>query len=895
MGLIYTKVLIGGAEVDSDRSTRLRPTRLSVGFEGRDTFEFTEGPGLGPKPSRALGATVEVRLDRAGANRCAFRGQISAVSVTPASGGYVHGYTCLGLQVQIDRIPIMTASEAGTRYVFNAPRDSEDYAASRSGKSVGQIIKAVLNDQSSKLSALGVGLANVNDFETELTQNPLDPVEVSGEGLWNWLQGFMRQWAPNHRAYLEYTDTGAQVRIKDLSDLGPPATLTIGQDLIDPPSISYSVDSCATKVEALGEDDIRSHELSIVETTFEENWTTDDEEDWTLNDFEAEGEAVDEGDITSMTDETVTVTSDSGTRTWTEDYWSGVRQGKILVRDTSISGVESQFLGFVATNEALGAGGSSVITVDKPFDQTGYDRYKLYGRKLSREHVWRRYRPTNADVRAALRSRFPYDVTYRFNAGSAALQGQRYPIGIIIVGGNPFQMLVEVDVGTGDVWFMEPTVTHVSLGNVREDLQIGVVSNEPDDVRVFVPVSNGPLRVTYPESGFDGDAYDWHGLSITLPIRLPSWRDPGAKEQVRKLCEEVWKSVSTPIASTMVTLHGYVGAAWLPLGEAVVLAAKQAPAGAAVDLGRIGEITFAVHAVEIHWGGNDGMRVNLKLSNERRPTTNLDLYTHGARGRYEGGFLQYQGLPQEGQEFGDVDLSALEDLTQAIDHRLNHSPLQDIQASYSGMTLPEQAQAAFNMLNRPMIGLAKQGQNLQAHLPRKQEGPPPFGDPALAGLDSRQGEETAAGLRPIELRPFDPKSKGRAGRPLEASLGPQAQAREDEFESNLWDQYPGSGQFQGLMQPDDPTPRSLGSSPVFAPQRIDISARGVEPKPLRPRPLSAKLDRPKPGRVPPARTEGSWEQRTRDAGEAFRRNWIPGVDDVFETEEERQQRLEGMN
>lgn len=632
MALKYSDWTIGGSPVVVSSATRFRPRRLRVGYENWHELEFEEGPGSAWSPSLGLslglGSEVVLRLNKEVAAQVVFRGKVVSSSTQRSSRGWLHRYRALGKPYEADRIPIFNPLTNVARYSFNYPGDDPEYAPSLSGLTVGQIVQKLLTDHQPQLSQRGIGLSHISEW-TQLNWTPPDPIEISGERLWNVLRQFVTRWAPNHRVYVEYHSTGSEIRLADLSSPSTVQTLVMGEDPVEPIAVSTTIEACATRVRILGDAEIEPFELSFQRGELVEDWTLVQENNWTLADFRETQKAIDEGSVQSMTESTVTVTSSSPTRTWSANYWAGLRRGRLRLTATPINEpmqvLQSQQTRRVASNTALAAAGTSSITVDRPFSLNTFTEYALFGVKSDdeRPHVWRRYRPSNPITAARLRNLFARDEVYRFNGGSAAISGVRSALGFIVKNNIRYQMIIEIDQGNGAILFTEPVVSHPAVGNTEEDLSAGVVNDEPDDVVVFVPVAIGPIEAVYPPNAVNGSsvyqglAKDQFGVEETWTFFSPSWRDREAASSMITLAEQMHKARKDPIRRANAVVHGFSAHRWLPLNQGVRLEAKLAPGASSISLGHCDNLVFAIHDIVLQWGGPDGLTTSLSLSTER--------------------------------------------------------------------------------------------------------------------------------------------------------------------------------------------------------------------------------------------------------------------------------------
>lgn len=664
----YSKLVIAGNEIHPGTS-RVKLGQLSRGYGQVSEFEFSEGPGAACSPGYQENLEVELTLKRDADPQLAphFRGRIVRVNTSRGANGWTHQYLCQGREWAAAKLPIMP-SNGGVRYVFNAPRDSEDYSSYLAGKTIGQIARYVLEEHEDELEQIGIGIADVADFE-EIDHVTAEPILVSGESLWAWLIDFVEHWSPNHRVYLKYTATGAEIALADLLAPTTVRTLTLGVDLVEPPNYSIGIEECYTRVVLLGDDQVEMYELKQSEDQLKKSWTSTEQTAWKLKDFTEQEAAKVDFTVTSMTESVVTIDPTDNTQAWTTNYLvQDERDGRIhLERTITSSGATITYQADrpIITHTSLTAGGTSQITVPYPFTANNYTKGSIRRRKRLREHVWRKYEPVDPAVKSNLRRLFPTDQVIRFAGGSAALTGIRTPMGFLMEGGIPYQALLEIDAGAGVFWFTNPVVTHVALENKMVDLNNGTVVNTPDDVVIFAPVSVGRLQVAYPENNTNGDpvytglGYDWYDIARTKYVYVPGWRDPGAKTQLLAMAETIQKSLRDPVVATSLTLHGLAGHDWVGLDHAVDLRAKPGPSGPDLDLGRLQDVTLTVQSVTVTWGGADRMSVALNLSNAKRPDAAVEAYQVGISAKsltgqyFDPAISMSPPIPMVGESGGD--------------------------------------------------------------------------------------------------------------------------------------------------------------------------------------------------------------------------------------------------
>jgi hypothetical protein len=315
----------------------------------------------------------------------------------------------------------------------------------------------------------------------------------------------------------------------------------------------------------------------------------------------------------------VRVKSDDPTRTWAADAWDQAsgRHGTIMLFDSLLPGVRAFATRRVVANTPLTAGGTSDLTVDLPLEGTGYNSYKLHGQTGGGSVVWRRYRPTDPAVRAAMTAEpFSYPFAYQWAEGLAA-QLTSYPTGTVLYstsGGGPFNAApipFDVDPVNGYLITQQPVV---SLYGTPTALAQGGAATDgiPSDVRFLVGLYKGDLVARAPATGYQGTSHDVEGLSRTLRITVSGWRDPGQSANMALLAQEHLDSVKdTQIEGEL----EYVGRwdAGLAFGVAVQIAGNGYTTGLeAIPLPVI-SATLAFNET----GGASLYTTTLRLSNKR--------------------------------------------------------------------------------------------------------------------------------------------------------------------------------------------------------------------------------------------------------------------------------------
>lgn len=625
-------VLSIGGEVVDRAETRTRLHRLTQTFDGVDVLEFTSSGG-GIAPPWPLGAVCLLELEDA----IRFHGRITGVQSEPGEDGWRHGFTALGIEYVANLLALTNPLTGNGMYHFNLPSTDPDAIAALSGLSVGSMLVRVLDDHAIELQARGIGewtgsppaLSEPSRSELlALTLTPPDPVGLQGERLWTALQGLLRDHAPNHVLRIE---PDGSIHCWDLTAL-PVEVITWGLDPIDPPMLTRELTDCHTRVVLRGEARVEAASLSLADGTLAAGWTAGEQAAWTIDDFEAPRAARSVGAVANLTSSVVTVNPDDDAEHWSVNFWGPANvRGELLLRNTALAGVEQFESRPVFSNTALaaGSGQTSEITVEFPLEGSAYQRYELIGRGSGRSHVWRRFRPADPAVAAALAKRFARLMPFRFENG---VQMVRFPMGVVrwIENGatKAVALVVEIDPADGTIWFSQPVC---ALTSSRDALTTGGAAvTPPFDVCVYAPVRWGNLEAVAPASGYGGTAHLLHGWQETRVIDVPSWNDPGALGRLTALAQAIHASVAGLVVEGQIVHHGRAPALE-SLGFAVELAAIDAPGGAAVPTGLEG-VALPVRSTTLEWPerGADVHRVALAVSTRRHGVSGDRFYLHGA-------------------------------------------------------------------------------------------------------------------------------------------------------------------------------------------------------------------------------------------------------------------------
>lgn len=664
--MAYSALVIDGSSVSVPNANRIRPVRLSLGYDRVPELELVQGPGAALPPSLTPGDTVVLTVDTSGTPKVAFRGRVEGVYPTRGNTGWAFGYRCMGLEHYADRIPIKNPNLGKHGYRFNMGTDDPDYSPSLTGRTVGQQIQEILTDHATALTALGINTSTYTADFNALDWVPPRPTDISGDRLLNTLSAFIAQWAPNHRLHVTHaSDTVSYLRLFSAADPGGTITLTVGEDLVEPPVLTYDLSQCAGRVEILGGPEIEPWEFRLTAAhnpnKLSEDWTGGQETAWTIADYEGLSQARFKGTVTSMNSTSATIDPTDNTLALTANELTGTRRGTVRLSGIDLAGSgyewKSQQTRVITSHTALTAGGTFTVTVDPPFSLTTFTAAEVYTTKSDafRSHVHRRFKPTDTVIRARLQREFPRNEPFKFGAGDGLLL-TKAPMAYIEKSGVQYFAPIEIDTNLGTITFQEPIVAMAGL-NTRAQLVTGGGSlNQPDDVMVFAPVAGEQLSAVYPpDSGgpvYTGNAYTTFGLEQTETILMPEWKDAGHKAEIMKLAEEIHATHKDVIVSGNLTLYGYRLHEFLDLNSKVSFAWKTCPGGTTLSTGWYGAQSIPIRSLTAVWGAQQGMVISLEVSNQRQVGVGADLYTHGADTVLTNNPFAIEGLPEQGMALG---------------------------------------------------------------------------------------------------------------------------------------------------------------------------------------------------------------------------------------------------
>ena len=263
-----TTLTIGGSPIELARNladaTRMAVLNKLVAFArgSYPTLSFQRSAGTLPGlPDPWLAKPVTLTID----GTPAFAGDVVSVHPEYHPGfGWRATYQCLGLAHRADRIPHTDAGTGTDTSAFNLPPEDPLFDPARAGRTVGQVLAAVLTmpANGAALQAKGLGgltyapatgtyalpAATAGDLDA-LDVIPPAAVYVRGEKLLGAIAGVLAAWAPNH---LLWVDPAGIVRVLDLRRCTP-HTFVLGADPVAPGVLSRDWSDCFARVVVRGQ------------------------------------------------------------------------------------------------------------------------------------------------------------------------------------------------------------------------------------------------------------------------------------------------------------------------------------------------------------------------------------------------------------------------------------------------------------------------------------------------------------------------------------------------------------------------------------------------------------------------------------------------------------------
>jgi hypothetical protein len=586
--------------------------------------------------------------------------------------GWVRGYRALGLGFAGNYVPVTDGETLTEPSVWNLPADDAAVLAAREGKTVGQIVTAVLTfqDNANRLSAAGVGAytslspptlpaATTGDLGN-LKVIPQGAVRVSGERILPALEAVVQASHPNHFLYIQPDGT---IRFLDPRTF-PATTVTInGSDhrWIMPTLTRDAADNYSQVV-------IRGNTLTQSVTLQDVPWPGSTAPDGGLaEDFAHDGLTnaqakaavvptdwsqpngglggpMDSGTCTCTDTTHVTITT---THTYLADQLAqgaGQLLGLIILASDSLAGKVTQYWTARIIANTATSGGQSKLTIDAPLLDLTYQSFQIYGLAAGANVVGRRYRITNAAIAHTLQLAFPYPVAFVYAGGSAA-EMVSSPMGIVWYSPTgstspPFNMStvgLTIDPDGGLIYFNTPV--YITAGGVMTPVRWPAV------VQAFLAVATGTLTAVAPKTTTHaGTLFTVEGVSRTKYITVLEWRDYSNQANMETFASEVLDSVKDVVIEGSLPYLGMPGVSWLVPGNSVSIAGRDFTTGWE-------QIAIPVVSVDVVFqtgAAGTSYVTTLQLSNRRTPYDAANFLRPNLRGGWIAGRLSEPfgaGLP----------------------------------------------------------------------------------------------------------------------------------------------------------------------------------------------------------------------------------------------------------
>jgi hypothetical protein len=613
-------------------------------LDGADELQFSAGFTDYPGPY-TLGRSV--RLDIDGTTRFAGRIVQRSEPWSDATGLNL-SYRCLGLKWVANLVPVRHPTRGTGEALFNLSPTDPDYVEDESGLSVGEIIRRILtvSATATDLVAAGVTCYTTNgpftssapllkvDTMADLARLSVVPnsgVTLSGSKIWNQIEGLIQEWMPVFSTLILPDGT---IRILD-TRTPTTTTLTLGTDPIDRPDLDYDTSDTFTKVVVRGSDWVEGRYLSLKDGTIQADWTTGTsfstnaaaESAWTWRKFAEPENGTSQGAVTFVGGTTATIRPSLASAAWPVNKWSTDRAILTLENSILVGQLEYSETRRVTANTQQTAGGTSVITVDYPWTQNVFTRYKLVGRAGATSMTYRRYKITDNFVRDRIRRSFPEPYPYSSLSGTRWVTG---PVALNLrnISGTDvepytewpawFEVWTDPADGARKIVFNEPVVKPWTS---NADLTTGGSSvKKPHEIRIFVPVSLGVLEAIKPATGYEGTAYTVDGIERVLYLDLPSWRYKGEQARIEEYAQIQLDTVKNPVVTGTCRYLGYYATAITTPGLAINIAGASTTGKESLGAN--------VRSVSLSWPAGGGLNhvTEMQLSTRRLAWSGDRLY-----------------------------------------------------------------------------------------------------------------------------------------------------------------------------------------------------------------------------------------------------------------------------
>ena len=512
MAVIQLKV--GGAVQDMS-ALKISLERLSITYNVPRELVFRQDVR---HHEAAFDEEDEVELTADGVTR--FLGNVVERELRGEPGSESVGYRAVGLAARASAVDV--ADEFGRPHrVYNADEeDADEYVATRSGMTIGEIMADLFDAYSADLEALGFG-------ETPFVAAELEAMAVIARYVtfdnltFDMALVEALQYQPGFAWFVDPADR--RYRFVDLeNDLGP-VTVTIDSDQVSRNVLRPSTERRYTAVEIAGAHELAGDVAYLSAGDLEEYWNGALEADWTP--ARANGpETTDGGSITSSgIDGDGRWFIEDSSKSWGTDLWAG---GEATVTFTTFEGP----WGNVYAKLKVVASTGSRITFDTAVNFSGYGpiSYEVQVGYSDYAYVYRRYRVADPAKRTLAREILASDRE-----------------GLLPAGVKTFAPLVQVlhptwriqglsGSYTGYAWMVVPATIYWSegvflLAHPATRLDDDGAWTRPLDLRFVFTYRTGAMTARYPASGYTGTAY----------TGIPGFTSPGI-ERVKRFYDETF-------------------------------------------------------------------------------------------------------------------------------------------------------------------------------------------------------------------------------------------------------------------------------------------------------------------------------------------------------------------
>jgi hypothetical protein len=632
---------------------------LTLSCDEYSSLEFSiQGCGPAPPFNPGIPVALTVANDDGTHPVIAFVGDIiGPVSSSPGDGGYTFAYHCLDMKHRADYIPIRSA-QGTAACLYNLPPDELGYDPDRAGKTVGDIVKDVLQAYDTATDLFNAGVGGFT-FGTDGHGNPIATLgaitvadlallaivpqygcRIEGDSILSTLDQFIRDHHPQMSMWVQPDGSirvGSPLNFTPFPLVVPGATGT-GDD-VEFPDWEFDDSNCFTQYQIIGRD-LTGTFLSTSDGTITPVNTAPDRLDWTLADFVQPKGYSDQGAVSITSSTSATVTSDDITITWLANFWE-TNSGFIVLVKRGGAGVEITERRPVSLSGAMTAGGSASIEWDSslPLDSEDYGRYYLIATNAPLAYVDRLFNVTDPStghigtdtfVGANMVDRDPEGIPWGNNQqgglvfyptaralwslhGDDATVANRFPFDEVAI-------FVKLLKNTGQILLSEPAVLACArLAGSDQALTLGYPTTAYGglwaDLQVAVPYTRGPLVAQYPTSGFSGTAYTVGGLTRVKKVFLDSFVSRSQMPAMLALAQEHQITMGDVTVEGAI-LHHDIPSGFSPFGIGFALNISFGG-----EAGPLDGVNLPVRTTVIRWPSTGGDIVNcsFRFSNRKAP------------------------------------------------------------------------------------------------------------------------------------------------------------------------------------------------------------------------------------------------------------------------------------